>query len=143
MFEFLRRLLFPGSRRPACRPPAVGPILGALTEDGTRIFCQWRPEAGEAYAHLVVWSLEGRAGPNVFARKTLRLNPNFAHSAIFVVEGLSAGQLYAYRVGVFNAADPDGARRHTDDHPLPRKPDLPVFCALSAEARRHRIVSPG
>ena len=130
-------------RRPrqssAYRPPSVGPILGALTETGVRVFCQWRPETGSGFALLAVWRLNDSGQPEESTTKVIRLNPNFADSGVFVVEGLTPGRKYAYRVGVFTAANLEEARDWARTHPLECDLDAPAFQTRHSSPDRHRI----
>ncbi len=136
----LRRLFRRTRKPPAYRSPSVGPILGALTQTGVRVFCQWRPEAGSGYALLAVWRLDGSGQPEEGTTKVIRLNPNFADSGVFVVEGLTAGRKHAYRVGVFTAADYEEARAWARAHPLAWGPDAPIFRTRRSHPDSHRIV---
>ncbi len=133
------RLFRRSHRSQDCRPPAVGPILGALTETGVRVFCQWRPAAGLGYAQLTLWPLDDTGRPEAGTTKVIRLNPNFAHSGVFVVEGLAAGRPHAYRVGVFTAAAYDEACAWARAHPLRWSHDAPVFRTRESVPDRHRI----
>ena len=139
MMRRILRLLGYGTSPSSYHAPTVGPILGAVATNSVRIFCQWRPESGLGYCLLMVWSPGPTTGGTLVAKKVIRLNPNFAHSCVFVLECLAAGQQYYYQVGTFVAESDEAARQWTNQHSLAWDSDAPRFWTRRDTNTCHRL----